>query len=70
MVNLFYLSTKSLILGKKKTSGFAKDIKQLSNFHPLVVVGHGSETQLQVGENANKFTQQEKSTDSEGWKEQ
>ena len=33
-------------------------IKHLSNFHPLEVVGRGSETQLQVGENWNKTTQQ------------
>ena len=26
----------------------------MSNFQPLEVVGHGSETQLQVGENLNK----------------
>ena len=26
----------------------------MSNFHPLEVVGRGSETQLQVGENLNK----------------
>ena len=25
----------------------------MSNFHPLEVVGRGSETQLQVGENKN-----------------
>ena len=28
----------------------------MSNFHPLEVVGRGSETQLQVGENFNKIT--------------
>ena len=28
-------------------------IKQLSNFHQLEVVGRGSETQLQAGENLN-----------------
>ena len=28
----------------------------MSNFHPLEVVGHGSETQLQVGENLNELT--------------
>ena len=28
----------------------------MSNFHPLEVVGRGSETQLQVGENLNKLT--------------
>ena len=32
----------------------------MSNFHPLEVVGRGSETQLQVGENLNKRTQREK----------
>ena len=32
----------------------------MTNFHPLKVVGRGSETQLQVGENLNKLTQQEK----------
>ena len=30
--------------------------KNMSNFHPLEVVGRGSETQLQVGENLNKIT--------------
>ena len=29
---------------------------RMSNFHPLEVVGRGSETQLQVGENLNKLT--------------
>ena len=28
----------------------------MSNFHPLEVVGRGSETQLQVGENSNYLT--------------
>ena len=28
----------------------------ISNFHPLEVVGRGSEPQLQVGENLNKIT--------------
>ena len=32
----------------------------MSNFHPLEVVGRGRETQLQVGENLNKFTLQDK----------
>ena len=32
----------------------------MSNFHPLEVVGRGSETQLQVGENLNKLTYQDK----------
>ena len=27
----------------------------MSNFHPLEIVGRGSETQLQVGENLNKL---------------
>ena len=27
----------------------------MSNFHPLEVVGRGSETQLQVGENLNSI---------------
>ena len=31
-------------------------IKQISNFHPLKVVGRGSETQLYVGENLNEIT--------------
>ena len=31
----------------------------MSNFHPLEVVGRGSETQLQVGENLNRFTRQD-----------
>ena len=30
--------------------------KYMRNFHPLEVVGRGSETQLQVGENLNKIT--------------
>ena len=29
----------------------------MSNFHPLEVVGRGSETQLQVGENLNYLIQ-------------
>ena len=29
----------------------------MSNFHPLEVVGRGSETQLQVGENLNSIIQ-------------
>ena len=32
----------------------------MSNFQPLEVVGRGSETQLQVSENLNKLTQQDK----------
>ena len=30
---------------------FVLNIINISNFHPLEVVGHGSETQRQVGEN-------------------
>ena len=30
---------------------FVIKLKNMSNFHPLEVVGRGSETQLQVGEN-------------------
>ena len=33
----------------------------MHNFHPLEAVGHGSEIQLQVGENLNKVAQQDKS---------
>ena len=29
----------------------------MSNFHPLEVVGRGGETQIQLGENLDKFTQ-------------
>ena len=32
----------------------------MSNCHPLEVVGRGSETQLQVGENVNYITKQDK----------
>ena len=32
----------------------------MSDFHPLEVVGRGSETQLQVSENINKITEQVK----------
>ena len=44
---------------------FANDwsqVKQicLRNFHPLGVVGRGSETQLQVGGNLNKVTRRER----------
>ena len=31
----------------------------MSNFHPLEVVGRGSDSQLQVGENLDKLTQQD-----------
>ena len=33
----------------------------MSSFHPLEVVGRGSQTQLQVAENLNKITYQDKS---------
>ena len=32
----------------------------MSNFHPFEVVGRGSETQLQMGENLNDLIQQDK----------
>ena len=32
------------------------DQNKLSNFHPFEVVGRGSETRLQLGENFNKLT--------------
>ena len=32
----------------------------MSNFQPLEVVGRGSETQLQVAANLNKFIQKDK----------
>ena len=32
------------------------NLRNMSNFRPLEVVGRGSETQLQVGENLNKRT--------------
>ena len=35
---------------------FGLKLKKLSIFHSLEVVGRGSETQLQVGENFNKLT--------------
>ena len=53
--NLLYLSIKSLLLGMKWVSK-NQDLqifelrfnKCIINFHPLEVVGRGSETQLQV----------------------
>ena len=42
-----------------ETSTFANvwsQIKQMCNFHALEVVGRGSETHFQVGENLNKIT--------------
>ena len=40
--------------------GIKCSISNMSNFHPFEVVGRGSETQLQVGENLNRITQREK----------
>ena len=37
---------------------FGHKLNNVSTFHPLEVVGRGSETQLQVGENLNKITLQ------------
>ena len=39
---------------------FVSNKTNASNFNPLEVVGGGSETQLQVGENLNKLTQRDK----------
>ena len=38
------------------TECFDSDCTNMSHFHPIEVVGRGSETQLQVGENLNKLT--------------
>ena len=38
-------------------------LNKLSNFHPLEVLGLGSGTQLQVGENINKLLWQDKFND-------
>ena len=35
---------------------FALKLNNISNFQPLKVVGRGSETQLQMGENLNYLT--------------
>ena len=35
---------------------FGLTLTDMSNFHSLKVVGRGSETELQVGENLNKIT--------------
>ena len=57
--NLFYSSTKLLLLGMKCVSNikiskyFCSNLKQMHNFHPLEVVVR--ETQLQVVENLDKF---------------
>ena len=56
--NLFYLLTKSPILGTKcvfkhqNLESIYLKLNNMSNFHSLEV----SETQLQVGENLNKLT--------------
>ena len=57
---LFSKSIKSMILGNKCVFKhkdlqmfYLKLNKHMHNFHPLEVVGSGSETQLQVGENLN-----------------
>ena len=34
---------------------FGVQLKKIRNFQPLEMVGRGSETQLQVGENLNKL---------------
>ena len=58
--NLFFSSTKSLLLGVKCVSKhlnlqiFVIKLTNMSDFQPLEVVGRGSETQLQVAENLNK----------------
>ena len=39
---------------------FSLKLNTLSNFHPLDVVGRGSETQLQVDENLNYLIQRSK----------
>ena len=38
----------------------------MRNLHPLEVVGRGSGTQLQVGENANNITQRIKTLKNKG----
>ena len=38
-----------------KHKGWSNISLNMSNFHPLEVVGRGSETQLQVGENSNSL---------------
>ena len=35
---------------------FGVNLNNMCNFHPLEVVGHGSEIQFQVGENINYIT--------------
>ena len=59
---MFYLPTKSLVLEIKspfiQQHFYMIGLKlnnHISNFHPLEVVGRGSEAQLQVGENLIKL---------------
>ena len=62
-LSLFYWPIKSQLLGLKWLLKH-QDLQMISlklntiisNFHSLEVVGRGSETQLQVGENLNKLT--------------
>ena len=60
--DLFYDSTKSLLLGMKCVSE-DQDLQYLrlnktniSDFQPLEIVGRRSETQLRVDENLNNLT--------------
>ena len=59
---LFYLPSKSLLLGIKcvfKHKDLISNVTNVSHFHPLEVVevvDRGSETQLQVDENMNRLT--------------
>ena len=39
---------------------FAPKLNIMSNFHPLEIVGRGSDPQLQVGENLNKSKKRDK----------
>ena len=47
-----------------ETSGFTNVCSQIkkrkTNFHPIEVVDRGSETQLQLGENSNNLSRQDK----------
>ena len=58
--NPFYKPIKSLILGKnvclkiKIFKCLVSKLTNISNCHPFDVVGRGSETQLQMGENLNR----------------
>ena len=56
--DLFYQPIKSLLLGmkrvfKQKDKCLVPYLTNMCNFHPLEVVGRGSQTQLQVGKNLN-----------------